>query len=216
MKITSDNIQFIDTYLENSHVKYIDIRLEMVDHVATAIEAEMNAGDTRDFYYIFKDYMVANKRLLLNDNKQFLKNTDKKLSKVLFKQLLSWQCLLVFVGVFLLLRYVELNDDFSTLKYWLGGMPLVGFLAFYFGYLSVIQYLKLNRFSAVERLSFLFAISFQVFAFCWNMSNTTLFSEYVLLIKGITSFAMALLLAMVLVTIRLIKANKNRYQNIAQ
>jgi hypothetical protein len=69
-KLTKDDIQFIDNYLYNSEVVFTDIRLEMVDHVASEIEFLMNNEDTREFYYVFKDYMVNNKAFLLKSNKK--------------------------------------------------------------------------------------------------------------------------------------------------
>ncbi len=70
LKLNPTEIKFIDTYLENSEVNFADIRMEMVDHVASDIESEINAGDSRSFYDIFKDYMLANKATLLRNNKQ--------------------------------------------------------------------------------------------------------------------------------------------------
>jgi len=34
MKLTKEEIQFIDTYLVKSEVFYVDVRQEMIDHVA--------------------------------------------------------------------------------------------------------------------------------------------------------------------------------------
>ena len=41
MSLSSENIKFIDNYLKNSEVIYYDIRMEMLDHVATAVERKM-------------------------------------------------------------------------------------------------------------------------------------------------------------------------------
>jgi hypothetical protein len=41
MKLTKENIVFIDKYLQNSGVFYYDVRVEMLDHVATAVEKKM-------------------------------------------------------------------------------------------------------------------------------------------------------------------------------
>jgi hypothetical protein len=67
MKLTKEEIQFIDTYLVNSEVFYVDIRQEMIDHVATGVEAIM-AEEGLDFYDAFKAYMVAHKKELLKNN----------------------------------------------------------------------------------------------------------------------------------------------------
>mgnify|MGYP003609994852 FL=1 len=68
MKLTAENIQFIDNYLKNSEVIYYDIRMEMLDHVATAVEQKMEA-ENLDFYDAFKSYMVVNKKEILKGKK---------------------------------------------------------------------------------------------------------------------------------------------------
>lgn len=65
-KLSAAQIQFIDDYLYNAGVYYIDIRCEMTDHVATAIEAM--GGDFRQNFF---GYMARNKRELLASNKKF-------------------------------------------------------------------------------------------------------------------------------------------------
>ena len=69
MKLTTENIQFIDNYLKNSEVIYYDIRMEMLDHVATAVEQKMQ-GENLEFYDAFKSYMVLNKKESLKGNKE--------------------------------------------------------------------------------------------------------------------------------------------------
>lgn len=91
-KLNKEDIQFIDTYLSNSDIFYEDIRIEMIDHVASEIEEKMNDGDKRGFYSIFKDYMVQNKASL---EKQGSKSFDWKIfrsvTKQFLKNLYSWQ-----------------------------------------------------------------------------------------------------------------------------
>ena len=67
MSLSSENIKFIDNYLKNSEVIYYDIRMEMLDHVATAVEQKMEA-ENLDFYDAFKSYMVLNKKEVLKSN----------------------------------------------------------------------------------------------------------------------------------------------------
>ena len=68
MKLTKENLQFIDTYLKNNQVIYIDIRYEMIDHIATAVEEKMEE-ESLDFYNAFKNYMVIHKKPILKNNK---------------------------------------------------------------------------------------------------------------------------------------------------
>jgi hypothetical protein len=69
MKLTKDDIVFIDTYLKNNDVIYDDIRYEMIDHIATAIEEKMQL-EQEDFYNAFKSYMLVNKKAILKNNKK--------------------------------------------------------------------------------------------------------------------------------------------------
>lgn len=65
-KLSAAQIQFVDDYLYNAGVYYIDIRYEMTDHVVTALE-EMEG----DFGQNFFGYMASHKRELLANNKKF-------------------------------------------------------------------------------------------------------------------------------------------------
>jgi hypothetical protein len=69
MNLTPENIKFIDNYLKNSEVIYYDIRMEMLDHIATAIEQKMKV-ENLDFYDAFKSYMLLNKKDILKGNKE--------------------------------------------------------------------------------------------------------------------------------------------------
>ena len=52
MKLSKEQIQFIDTYLIKNEVIYVDIRLEMLDHIVLAVEQKM-AVENQDFYDAF-------------------------------------------------------------------------------------------------------------------------------------------------------------------
>ena len=52
-KLSIENIQFIDRYLSHEII-FTDIRAEMVDHVASAIEQKMADGDPRLFTIFLK------------------------------------------------------------------------------------------------------------------------------------------------------------------
>ena len=66
MSISQSDLKFIDTYLVNSDVRFIDIRIELTDHIATAVENKM-AAENVSFYDGFKDYMAQNKKQLLDE-----------------------------------------------------------------------------------------------------------------------------------------------------
>lgn len=70
MKLSKEEIQFIDNYLQQSDVVFVDVRAEITDHVASAVEEKMNLENIT-FYDAFKDFMVKNKKELLSRNNKF-------------------------------------------------------------------------------------------------------------------------------------------------
>ena len=69
MKLSTREIQFIDNYLQKHDVIFVDIRAEMIDHIATAVEDKMDK-ETIDFYDAFKSYMITNRKDILKSNQQ--------------------------------------------------------------------------------------------------------------------------------------------------
>ncbi|MEY2738562.1 MAG: hypothetical protein RL259_471 [Bacteroidota bacterium] len=103
MKVTKDNIQFIDNYLKNSNVIYYDIRMEMLDHIATAVEQKMELENI-DFYDAYKSYMVANKMEILKGNKEEGLHFREPLKKFGLFVIQPFQILLA-IGVFSLVYF---------------------------------------------------------------------------------------------------------------
>jgi hypothetical protein len=135
-KLTAEQINFIDSYLLNSGVRYIDIRFEMTDHVATALE-EMDG----DFYENFKKYMVLNKSGLLASNRRFKKLATAKAWRVMKTNFLSipfWILALgIFSASFLLQGYLGKDQVSDNIHMTL--VLLSTPLYFYFLYYNVIR-----------------------------------------------------------------------------
>lgn len=116
MKLSKENIQFIDTYLENSGVIYIDIRYEMIDHIATGVE-ELMVEKSLDFYDAFKNYMVVHKKAILKNNKHRWSYSWQSVKQFLL--FLAKPPMLVF-GILLFLFFKNLNvniyfgEDFTV------------------------------------------------------------------------------------------------------
>lgn len=112
MNLNKQDILFIDTYLVNSDAIYADIRQEMLDHIANAVEEKMHL-EKEDFYTAFKAYMINNKKEILKNNKQqgsFSWNAVKQFMLFLGKPYL------LFLGVILyfLFSNFDINRVFST------------------------------------------------------------------------------------------------------
>lgn len=112
MKLTLENIKFIDNYLKNSEVIYYDIRMEMLDHVATAVEQKMQA-ENLDFYDAFKSYMVVNKKEILKGNKEeglYFKEPLKKFGLFSIQPIQILLAIGIFSIVYFFTQYFGIND----------------------------------------------------------------------------------------------------------
>ena len=107
-QLTQEEIQFIDTYLKNSGVEYIDTRAEVVDHVASEIENRFIENNTSDFYEEFKMYMIQHKKTLLKNIHKYRWSLDKRILKKVLKNLFH-QKVLAISGLFLVIGFTLMN-----------------------------------------------------------------------------------------------------------
>jgi len=113
MKLDQPEIQFIDNYLQKQDIIFADIRAEMIDHIATAVEEKMEI-ENLDFYDAFKEYMGTT-------GQDILKSNNKKLgfSFMVFKKftlfLVKPQMLIVLgllIGISKLLEHIKPQNYF--------------------------------------------------------------------------------------------------------
>lgn len=144
MKLTADNIKFIDSYLTNSGIKYIDIRMEMTDHIATALE-----GMDGLFYDNFKKYMAANKSQFLSTNRKFANAAINTSVKNIGKEMLGRWFLVplatMFGGLYFFKPDMVTFDDYSQLTY------VAIFLSFII-YYTAARGSKRNLFSVADKV----------------------------------------------------------------
>ncbi len=214
MNLTKENIQFIDTYLDNSDIVFVDIRMEMVDHVASGIEAKMSEGDTRDFYFIFKDYMVENKAKLLDDNRKFLTSADKKIWKALLKELVKPIMPLLLSASFLGFYFLHKNLSLEIFKNVVSVIPLLGLIGFLLMYVVYSQVKQLKRFSAVERLAWPFFVSYQMSVIVLNFSKTVKEGYATFWLIGGLSLALTFMLLLIRVSLKIFKTYNERFKPI--
>ncbi|MFD2602371.1 hypothetical protein [Flavobacterium suzhouense] len=72
-RLTTEQIQCIDDLLRMLQVEFLDIRYEMVDHIASELEAMEG-----DFKENLKAYFVMNKLSILQQNEIAKKAAKKK------------------------------------------------------------------------------------------------------------------------------------------
>ncbi len=137
MKLTKQNIQFIDNYLKSKGISYWDIRLEMIDHIACKMESKKGSFD---FEFLFKH--TIHELGWENDLKGFenrrLKTINKTIRKKYFKTPLEFFTnfkSLVFIVLFIAAYYFIL-ENFSSKVFGIVTMifiavPVLGFTAHY-------------------------------------------------------------------------------------
>lgn len=213
-KLSKEEIQFIDNYLENSEVLFADVRMEMVDHVASQIEIEIKTGDNRGFYEIFKEYMVNNKATLLSNNKQFIKETDKAIIKLLWQQLLSKYIVIVTIIVFLVSYFSLLNIEKNQLLKLIFATPILSVIPFILIYLIAKYIFKAPRFSGIERLGFVYMVFCQIFNLFTTvvrgyLKESTQNNNYIVAV--FTTVVIVLLVVLIKTTFKIIKNYKTQY-----
>jgi hypothetical protein len=115
MKLENEQIQFIDQYLTKSEVVFDDLRMELIDHVASAVSHKM-VEENIAFYDAFKNYMVENKKSVLKAGmvtRTF--NFSLAISKfgrfVTTREVLSFSVIFIFLGLkplkLLLLQHLQ-------------------------------------------------------------------------------------------------------------
>ena len=216
-KLDKAQIRFIDNYLDNSGVTYLDVRMEMVDHVATAIESEMKDNETANFYTIFRNYMVQNKKALLESHKQFSKQAIHKLHHQLMTLFFSLKSLVV-VTIITTLIYLGLHDVNADVS---GGVisEIILILTITYGlaYITALKFFRFERIPSILRLGFLYIILLHFGVF---------FIEEIiegLLLKGINFMVFSVIMALIItaiivfisVSVTTFKNIRNRYKALA-
>jgi len=152
MKLTAHQLKFIDNYLKYSGIEFMDIRYEMADHIASALEERDG-----DFYDEFKDYMRIHKAELLQSNRKFLRlATEKAYNRLFANAVKPWAIALVislFLLLFLFKQYIPLENLSEDIQL----AATVLFIAV-IGSVFHKRLFRGNRFSVTAKLTSSFAL----------------------------------------------------------
>ena len=212
--LDKEAIVFIENYLEHSDISYADIRMEMTDHVASKIEALMSAKNT-NFYDTFKTYMITNKATLLDANKQFIKSADQALLKKLWIELIRIPTLLLCCSLVFFVHKVLLSVEVDALQDVISSLPILSMVPFCIVYVLALKIYKLPRFSGVERLGFLYFMSFQII----NIMST--FPKFLvqstddfLMVSIVFTLVITLNILLIKITFRTVQEYRHGYKSI--
>jgi hypothetical protein len=164
MKLSKENIQSIDNYLKHEQVVYFDIRMEMVDHIANAVEEKMEV-ENLNFYDAFKSYMILNKKEIMKQSKTdawslFSFKTITKFVLYLLKPL----NVLLAIMFFLFFKFVSINSFFSDSFTFSNLLFVIIILLALFQIFYFHFYLK-ERFYYIEKIGGVFAIIYYLHLF---------------------------------------------------
>ena len=146
-KLTQQQIVAVDRALWDIGIKFLDIRIEMTDHAATAIE-----GMEGSFERNLRRYVFENKAELKKNYSQFSTNASVKALKLVFVNMFSFRFIillaLVYALVFAEYKYEGLEE--TSIMFLI--LSVVGIAAGYIciGYIKFVKSTKL--FSTAERL----------------------------------------------------------------
>ncbi|KPM30980.1 Hypothetical protein I595_2959 [Croceitalea dokdonensis DOKDO 023] len=169
MKLSANQIKHIDTYLQNSGIEYIDVRMELVDHVALAVLDKMEQ-QRLSFYDAFKWYMVEHKKDMVKNYDRFRKKNQLRGFSLLFTMLKKP----FFIGLFVLLFFVIFNckrmlgvqfPHIPVLWGSLVGLALI--------YLVFSIPFKKNRFSGMESLAWIISLIHWMILLLFNFTDLT-------------------------------------------
>lgn len=172
MSLSKENIKFIDNYLKNSEVIYYDIRMEMLDHVATAVEQKMETENI-DFYDAFKNYMVLNKKEVLKSNPKRFKLLGIAL-KNYFLYFFTLKAVVSIIAVYMFFKVLTFYFKTDVINYYGSIVVFVTVMLSFFYYHFRLKSQKI-RFSSLENIT---SITFIFYESAIIFNNPTRFKEH--------------------------------------
>jgi hypothetical protein len=148
MELTREEIAEIDILLKRKGIRYWDIRIEMVDHIATLVEANMIEGQAFNVALRNALEQLDWTGSLANQNRLACKEVNKKYRALYVKEIFSFFTQarnLIVLAFFLLIEYTIANivslEQFTEINYQLFLLPFI--VVIYYGVLNLKN--KLGR-----------------------------------------------------------------------
>lgn len=166
MKLNKNQIQFIDGFLQRNDVIYVDIRAEMIDHIATGVEEKMKDEDI-DFHDAFVSYVNSNHKEIFSMNKKTWQSTLSEL-KNYFRFFLKPKSLFAVVLIIMLFFTFRKTMVYTFLKEDLSFYFLLIFLSY--SMLSMIYFfgIKKKRYYFIERSNIVLSILYWINLFLFK------------------------------------------------
>ena len=190
MKLTKEQIQYIDDYLKHHKVKYWDIRIELLDHIVTTVEAKIIQGINFDDAMIEVHKSFGNSmKMLWNTGAEYSifvngdgyksliltkrKQINKKYRKLYFKEIINFLKStkhLFFIVSVLYLNYLLFQNVnykiFKRVNSIVFVLPMVFFLVY-----SFRLFITKNKSIHLEYAFFYYTFSFFILNMFLQISN---------------------------------------------
>ncbi len=192
MKLTKEDIKFIDDFLINKKIKHLDIRVELIDHLATEFEE-------RSAYVLIEDFLLSKVNFILEFNKKQKKTIHWSYQKLLWVQFAKFFYQLKFIAILtalVIIGYVIFNlFSLKTFSFiWLSTLAILLLYPIYYQ----IRYSKALK--KVQSMQSLFTITSlpSVFLYVFGVLKDYLFETPIILVLY---FSVSLLLSLSAVTV---------------
>lgn len=132
MKLTKEQIQFVDNYLQFLGVKFLDVRLELIDHLATEFETESQ-------YVLLEDFLRTKGNFVRKFQKQWDRSKHWGHQKSLLKSVISYFIsvknifVLLMIGFTLYLSFINFGETVVKILFFVS-LTVPQVIYFYLGY----------------------------------------------------------------------------------
>lgn len=223
--LTTEQIQSLFAFCEKHFVKYYDVQVELVDHLANAVELEMQKNFTLSFEKalekVHQSFGVMGFAPLVSEKQKHAEMQSRKLFWKLFKHQLGWPKILTF---FVLTAIMFTVFSFNTLlmNWSFGLIILLSWLVLLFCMLRIRResgktgkkFLIVDSSWAVILLLLLPIYCLNISTIFQGFSNESIFSytPQRILIPGMSIFISLYLIVVVAVWQTLSSVKKNLYK----
>lgn len=134
MKLTQEQIQYIDNYLQFIGVKFIDVRIELIDHLASEFETESE-------YVLLGDFLRTKGNFARKFEKQWDRSKHWGYQKSLLKRIMNYFSsvknvfIVLMIGFSIFLSIVSLGENLIKLLFFLS-LIVPQLIYIYLGYRS--------------------------------------------------------------------------------
>jgi hypothetical protein len=155
MKLTAEQLDLIDRYLEQKNLDFLDVKLELKDHLACEIE-DLMTKENMDFYEAVKMSLKKWKSSLSTSKNSWIINTRRTFPNIVYHKLKNTYILInsafaLFIGFALLF-----TDEFIEINYQLMEVNALKYLLTFLAIVYIILFFKINNHALKTTYSFNF------------------------------------------------------------